>query len=138
MCKEKYQLNSAFHYAEKLIRFNMVTVQREHDKIIFKVEGWDKIFAFKSNLEIPVANITAAYADPDIQMNFLDSLKLLGTNIPQLFRAGTFYQHKEIIFWDVRNTKNVIVVELEHEHFKKLIIEVENPEQAVHIIKGTS
>ncbi len=114
----------------------MVNIYRENDKIIFKVEGWDKLFAFKSSLEIPVTHIISVYADPNIQMNFLDSIKLLGTSIPQLFRAGSFYQHGEIIFWDVRNTNNVIVVELEYEHFKKLVIEVDDPAKAIDIIKG--
>ena len=114
----------------------MVNVKRNFDSVIFEVKGWDKIFAFKSSLEIPVAHIVAVYAAPDTEMNFLDSLKLLGTSIPQIFRAGTFYQQNEIIFWDVHNTKNVIVIELDHEHFKKLVIEVENPAEAIAIIKG--
>ena len=114
----------------------MVTVRREYDKIIFTIRGIDKLFAFKSSLEIPVGHIMAVYVDPSIEMNFSDSFKLLGTNVPNLFRAGTFYQNGETIFWDVRNTDNAIVVELDHEYFKKLVIEVENPEQAIAIIKG--
>ncbi|MEP6683409.1 MAG: hypothetical protein ABJA35_09120 [Parafilimonas sp.] len=114
----------------------MIIVQRTNDKIIFTVHGWNKLFAFKSSLEIPVEHIIAVYPDPAIQMNFLDSLKLLGTDLPTIFRAGTFYQHGETVFWDVRNTDNVIIVELNHEHFKKLVIEVENPAKAIEIIKG--
>ncbi|MEP6682078.1 MAG: hypothetical protein ABJA35_02415 [Parafilimonas sp.] len=114
----------------------MVSVKRNYDSIIFEVNGLDKIFAFKSSLEIPVTHIVTVYAAPDIEMNFLDSIKLLGTSIPHIFRAGTFYQHNEMIFCDVHNTENVIVIELEHEHFKKLVIEVENPAEAIKIIKG--
>ncbi len=114
----------------------MIKVERDFDKVIFTVRGWDKFFAFKSSLEIPVQHITAVYPNPDIQINFLDSLKLLGTDVPKLFRAGTFYQNGETVFWDVRNTNNAIVVELNHEYFKKLVIEVENPQEAIALIKG--
>jgi hypothetical protein len=114
----------------------MVSVKRNYNSIIFEVKGLDKVFAFKSSLEIPVEHIIAVYADPNIEMNFLDSIKLLGTSIPKIFRAGTFYQQNEIIFWDVHNTENVIVIEPEHEHFKKLVIEVNNPAEAIAIIKG--
>ena len=114
----------------------MVSVKRNYNSVIFEVKGWDKVFAFKSSLEIPVEHIVAVYAAPDIEINFLDSIKLLGTSIPKVFRAGTFYQQNEIIFWDVHNTENVIVIELEHEHFKKLVIEVDNPAEAIAIIKG--
>lgn len=114
----------------------MVSVKRNFNSVIFEVQGWDKVFAFKSSLEIPVEHIITVYAAPDIEINFLDSIKLLGTSIPKIFRAGTFYQQNEIIFWDVHNTENVIVIELEHEHFKKLVIEVDNPAEAIAIIKG--
>ncbi|MEO8710985.1 MAG: hypothetical protein ABI405_02620 [Parafilimonas sp.] len=114
----------------------MVSVKRTYDTVVFEVKNLDKVFALKSSLEIPVTHIVAVYAEPDIEMNFLDSIKVLGTSIPHIFRAGTFYQHKEMIFWDVHNTENVIVIELEHEYFKKLIIEVENPAEAIKIIKG--
>lgn len=114
----------------------MVSVKRNYNSVIFEVKGWDKVFAFKSSLEIPVEHIVAVYAAPNIEMNFLDSIKLLGTSIPKVFRAGTFYQQNEIIFWDVHNTENVIIIELEHEHFKKLVIEVDNPAEAIAIIKG--
>ncbi len=114
----------------------MVSVKRNYNSVIFEVKGWDKVFAFKSSLEIPVEHIIAVYAAPNIEMNFLDSIKLLGTSIPKVFRAGTFYQQNEIIFWDVHNTENVIIIELEHEHFKKLVIEVDNPAEAIAIIKG--
>ena len=114
----------------------MVNIYLQGDKVLFEVAGWDKVWSFKSSLEIPVEHIIAVYAAPNIEMNFLDSLKLLGTSIPKVFRAGTFYQHNEIIFWDVHNTENVIVIELEHEHFKKLVIEVDNPAEAIAMIKG--
>ncbi len=114
----------------------MVSVKRNYNSVIFEVKGWDKVFAFKSSLEIPVEHIIAVYAAPNIEMNFLDSIKLLGTSIPKVFRVGTFYQQNEIIFWDVHNTENVIIIELEHEHFKKLVIEVDNPAEAIAIIKG--
>ena len=38
------------------------------------------------------------------------------------------------MFWDVHNPERTIVIELEHERYKKLIIEVENPEQEVEKI----
>lgn len=44
----------------------MVDVSRKYDAIVFTVRGWDKLFAFKSILEIPVEHIVAAYADSDI------------------------------------------------------------------------
>ena len=51
----------------------------------------------------------------------------MGTNVPGLFAAGTFYTHKELVFWDVRDPVKTIIVSLAHERYKKLIIEVDDP-----------
>ena len=67
-------------------------------------------------------------------MGWFDGLKLGGTAIPHIFRAGTFYQQGDFVFWDVRNPDKTIVVELEHEHFAKLIIEVDEPHAAVSLL----
>ena len=48
----------------------MVSVKRNYNSVIFEVKGWDKVFAFKSSLEIPVEHIVAVYAAPDIEMKF--------------------------------------------------------------------
>ena len=47
--------------------------------------------------------------------------------MPGVVAAGTFHQDGERVFWDVHNPANVVVIELEHEHFRRLVIEVEDP-----------
>jgi hypothetical protein len=51
-----------------------------------------------------------------------------------VFRAGTFYQDGGFVFWDVHHPEQTIVVELEHEHFQKLVIEVADPDAAAREI----
>ena len=52
--------------------------------------------------------------------------------MPGLFAAGTFYYHGELVFWDVHDPANTIIVSLAHERYKKLIMEVVDPSEAVH------
>jgi len=113
----------------------MVDIQIEGDKAVFEVEGWDKLWALRSRLEIPLAHIRAAHADPNPAMGWFQGLKLAGTDVPNFFRAGTFYQQGGLIFWDVSNPENTIVIELEHEHYSKLIVEVDDPNAAVEMIR---
>jgi hypothetical protein len=114
----------------------MVDVKVEGDKAIFEVKGWDKLWAFRSSLEIPLSHIRNVYPDPDIEIGWLDSLKLMGTSFPTIFRAGSFYQKGDMVFWDVRNAANTVVVDLEHEHFNKLVIEVEYPGDTTAMLKS--
>ena len=114
----------------------MVNIKINGDTAIFEVEGWDKLWAFKSSLEIPVAHIRNVYADPNCAMNWLDSFKLIGTSIPHIFRAGTFYMDGDFVFWDVHHAPNTLLIELDHENFSKIVIEVADPVAAVADLKN--
>jgi len=117
----------------------VVDVSIESDKVVFEVIGWDKLWSLRSRLEIPLAHIKGAAADPRPALGWFQGLGLLGTNVPNIFRAGTFYQEGRLIFWDVRNPQNTIAVDLEHEHYDRLIVEVADPAAAVALIqKGIS
>lgn len=114
----------------------MVEITITADAILFEVEGWDKIWSLRSKLTIPLTHIRDAYSDPEPAMGWFDGLKISGTAVPNIFRAGTFYQEGEWVFWDVADPENTIVIELEHERYKKLIVEVENPPREVKKIKA--
>ncbi len=58
-----------------------------------------------------------------------------GTEIPGLIAAGTFYK-KGRNFWDVMNKNKAIIIELENHYYKKLIIEVENPEATLQLLNA--
>ncbi len=109
----------------------MVEISVSGDRAVFEVEGWDKLWSLRSRLEIPLEHIKAVYADPSLTIGWFDAFKLAGTGLPGVFRAGTFYQHGDLVFWDVRHPERSVIVELVHEHFAKLIVEVEDPTAAV-------
>ena len=102
----------------------MVDVTIQDDRARFNVEGLDKLWSFRSAIEIPLAHITDVEADPEQVGRWWHGFKLIGTDVPGLFAAGTFYYHGELVFWDVRDPARTVVVSLEHERYKKLIIEV--------------
>jgi hypothetical protein len=53
-----------------------------------------------------------------------------------IFPAGTFYDHGELVFRDVYDTTKTIIVSLEHERYKKLIVEVNDPEAAARTLNA--
>ncbi|MDQ3819260.1 MAG: hypothetical protein M3362_16510 [Acidobacteriota bacterium] len=112
----------------------MVEIRIEADRVVFEVEGWDKLWSLRSRLEIPLAHIKGAQPDPHPAMGWFQGLKLAGTDLPNLFRAGTFYQDGGLVFWDVRHPEKTIVVDLEHERYRKLVIEVDDPEASARMI----
>jgi hypothetical protein len=109
----------------------VVSVTVESDRAVFEIEGWDKLWSLRSRLEIPLAHITGVEANVDQVNQWWHGLKVMGTDFPGLFAAGTFYYRGEIVFWDVRHPDNTIIVSLDHERYRKLIIEVEDPAATV-------
>jgi hypothetical protein len=109
----------------------MVDVTVASDRVVFEIEGWDKLWSMRSRLEIPLEHIVGVEANTDQVNQWWHGLKLMGTGVPGLFAAGMFYYHGELVFWDVRHPENTIIVSLEHERYRKLIIEVEDPATVV-------
>lgn len=109
----------------------MVNVTLLNDRAVFEVEGLHRLWALRSRLEIPLAHITGVEIDPEQVALWWHGWKLVGTEVPGLFAAGTFYYHGELVFWDVRDPAGTVIVSLDHELYKKLIIEVNDPAEVV-------
>ena len=104
----------------------MVSVTSKDNTFIFEIKGWHKIWALKSKITIPKEKIIRAYQNKE-EFVFWKGFRMPGTEIPCFITAGTFYK-KGRNFWDVMNKSNAIIVELDNHYYKKLIVEVENPE----------
>ena len=113
----------------------MVEIKIESDKAIFEMQNWDKLWSLRSRLEIPLAHITGVQVNPNAKLGWFQGLKLAGTDLPNIFRAGSFYQKGNLVFWDVHHPEKAIVINLLHERYGKLIIEVADPNAAVTLIK---
>lgn len=97
------------------------------DTLHLTVEGMDKVWALKSQLSIPLRNITAVRLDGEVVQRWWHGLKLPGTSIPGVITAGTFYQDGKRVFWDIHHPREAVVLSLDHETYDELVIEVEDP-----------
>jgi hypothetical protein len=89
--------------------------------------------AFKSEIKIPISNVLKAYQDADI-IKGKKGFRFPGTSIPSIINAGTYLNNGETNFWDVSNADNAIVIDLKDEDYHQLIIEVENPQEAIILL----
>jgi hypothetical protein len=105
----------------------MVEVSVDGDRVVFEIEGLDKLWSLRSRLEIPLAHVTDVEANADLVGRWWHGLKLWGSDVPGLFAAGTFFYHGELVFWDMRDPARTIIVSLDHERYRKLIVEVADP-----------
>ena len=113
----------------------MVDLSVAEGKLTLHVRGSDKLWAFKSTLEIPLVHIASVRADPEVARGWWHGIRLPGTNVPGVITAGTFYQDGKRVFWDVHHPENTIVIDLHDERFNELVVEVADPEAAVRLIR---
>jgi hypothetical protein len=103
--------------------------------LVLHVRGADKLWAFKSSLEIPLVHIAGIRADPEVARGWYHGIRMPGTSVPGVITAGTFYQDGKRVFWDVHNPEKTIVIDLHDERYSELVVEVADPQAAVELVK---
>ena len=110
----------------------MVEISISEDHLHLAVKGLDKLWAFKSQLDIPFRHIREVWHDPEAASGWCHGVKVAGTNLPGVVTAGTFYeQNGRTVFWDVHDPSNAIVIALHDDRFDELVVEVNDPLLAV-------
>jgi len=104
--------------------------------LVLHVRGADKLWAFKSSLEIPLEHIAGIRADTKVAHGWFHGLRMPGTSIPGVITAGTFYHQGKRVFWDVHNPDRTVVIELRDEDYNELIVEVADPSAAIEVIQA--
>lgn len=108
----------------------MAQVHIDGDRLVVAIEGLDKLWSLKSRLEIPLANVRGATADPGM-VREPKGLRAPGTHVPGVITAGTFHIDGERVFWDVRDPAKAVVIELADERYARLVVEVDDPRDTV-------
>ncbi len=113
----------------------MTEISIAEKTLVVEMKGWDKLWALKSRLDIPLEHIKAVKADPETARH-PEGIRFPGTYVPGVITAGTFCQAGDRVFWNVRHPGKAIVIELDHERYSKLVIEVADPTATVTTIKA--
>jgi hypothetical protein len=109
----------------------MVEITVTGDELHLEVKGLDKLWAFRSRLEIPLRNVAGVRADTEIARGWYKGIKAPGTSLPGFIRAGTFYHDGKRVFWDVHDPERTIVLDLHDERYDQLIVEVADPAEVI-------
>jgi hypothetical protein len=113
----------------------LVDLSIAEGKLTLQVRGADKLWTFKSSLEVPLAHIAGVRRDPDTARGWYHGIRMPGTSVPGVITAGTFYRDGNRVFWDVHHPENTIVIDLNDERYNQLVVEVADPQAAVELIQ---
>ena len=104
-----------------------------HQTVRRRIAGFDKLWSLKSRLEIPLAHVRGATADPGVAHD-RGGWRGPGTYVPGVLTAGTFHQDGDRVFWDVHDPAQAIIVELDDERYQRLVVQVDDPKSTAETI----
>ena len=111
----------------------MTTVTITGGKLLIEVQGWDKLWALKSHLEIPLEHVKDVRPGNEEKVK---GIRAPGTYFPGIIAAGSFHQIGKHVFWDVHHPERAIAIDLHDERYTTLVVEVEHPEATMREIKA--
>jgi len=85
-------------------------------------------------LHIALEHIVAVTSGPAPPVPWFSPLKVIGANIPGVMAAGTFYSfHDGLVFYDYGAGHECLILELRHERFSQVVIEIDPPQSAAGV-----
>lgn len=89
---------------------------------------WEKVWAvqFNHKFEIPLEHIEQATTEKPL--THLTDVKLPGTWIPGLLRAGTYYAGQGREFWYAAHDKPCLTLKLKDEFYQTVVLTPNEPE----------
>jgi len=115
----------------------MSRLRIENRQLVITMQGSRKFFALKSEVTIDldsISGVSVGLSWKDLPKTFD---KILGTNSNMFYYGGKFKQDGDKVFYDLKKSEDAVVIELKDEEFKRLIIGVDNPDEAVKLIQQT-
>ena len=109
----------------------MVDITVSHGRLRIHVRGWHRLWTLASELDFPLTHVKSIRQDPGPTLDWWHGLRLAGTWIPGVLAAGRFYDCEGGVFYDVEDPERTVVVELEDECYRRLVVDVKDPAATV-------
>jgi hypothetical protein len=104
------------------------TVVVDRDEVNVRLGGWDVAFCLRRQITIPLGAVEGVCVGSR-DLIPTEGLRLPGTSIPGIIRAGSFGTGDQRDFWDVRKAQNLLVVQMRPgaAEYRRIILEVPDP-----------
>ncbi len=116
----------------------MATLEIKNQSLTLTLEGLDQLFTLRHSITVPLAHVTGVAVRPDLTkiMYMPVEAQFRGVHVPGSVLVGTLVlaDGSGKVFCDVRNAERAIVIDLRHDAFKRLIVEL--TDQTPEVAKG--
>jgi hypothetical protein len=117
----------------------MTTIDVSNDHLTITLTGWDRVWTLRKQLSFPLSHVKSVEIQPRPRRSW-KSVRFPGTYWPDTIQAGTFWSwdKHEWSFWNIRKADQVVIIELENERFRQVVLEVGDPDAVAERIRGAS
>jgi hypothetical protein len=109
------------------------TVKVETGNIEFELHGVDEFLSIKRSITVPLVHVVSVSTER-VPWQPFKQMKIAGTRIPGVVKDGRFLSTEGVMFFEMHDPDKCITVNLDHEHYKKIVFEVEDKEEAARHI----
>ncbi len=113
----------------------MVDIRVNGDRLVATLTGWERVWALKSRVEVPVSQVERVFVDSVIARK-PDGFRAPGAYWPGKISAGTYRRRGSKTFWSVRNPARAVIIDLHEGDYARLVLEVPDPAQTVAEIEA--
>ena len=116
-------------------RLRIATVEMIDQTLVVKIGGIDRFLSFTNQIGLPISHVTNASLENAEAREVFHGIKAPGMHLGST-SVGSFHKHEGWIFFDVHNPDKAITINLTDEHYKRLVIEVDDPTATIDTING--
>lgn len=108
-------------------RASPIDVAVVNGNLVVRISGKDALYALSRGMTIPLSSIQGVAVAPKEKIP-ATGLRLPGTGVPGVLRAGSYGTGANRDFWLVRRAEQVLVIALQPgEPYRRIILEVPDP-----------
>lgn len=105
-----------------------VTVRRQREDVVVALHGLDVVWSLRRRLRFPRSALLGAAVAPR-EAVARRGLRLPGTEVPGVIRAGSYGRGERRAFWDVRDGPRLLVLTLASGHgYARVVLEPADPD----------
>ena len=112
----------------------MTEVSVSGERLVVEMLGWDKFWAFKSRVMVPLAHVGGVRTT---ETERLAGWRLPGTYLPGVITAGSYLKKGQWVFWAVHDQRQAVVIDLRDEFYSRLVVQVPDPAATIELLQET-
>jgi hypothetical protein len=112
-----------------------VAVDVAGGEVAVRIGGIDRLWSLTSGVRVPLSGVRgAAVVDRRQALASASALRLPGTSWPGVIRAGSYGLGARRELWCVHRADRVLVLELEGQRYRRVVVEVPDAERVARQI----